>query len=231
MEVRSERRRGPQGAGIALLGLGLLVLGSLLVLDLFDALDAGRVLSRWWPTILVVVGGLWLWSGSRLGGGLALGAAVYLLLATNSVLPDGAGNVVGPALLIGLGIIIVVAGLRIVRVPAGAGRLPPVTFDSREWSGGSRDFDGATITALFGDARLRINSEPDHDRAMNLASASLFGDVVIEVPAGWRIRDRVTTVFGSVRFPVEQPSTAEAPILEVGGFSIFGDLDVRYKDL
>ena len=230
MEVRSERRRGPQGAGIALFGLGLLVLGSLLVLDLFDALDAGNVLSRWWPTILVVVGGLWLWSGARLAGWLALGAAVYLLLATKGVLPEGAGNVVSPALLIGLGIIIVVAGLRIVRVPAGAGRLPPVTFDSREWSGGSRDFDGATITALFGDARLRINSEPGLDRSMSLASASLFGDVVIELPAGWRIRDRVTTVFGSVRFPVEQPSTAEAPVLEVGGFSIFGDLDVRYKD-
>lgn len=230
MEDRSERRRGPQGVGIALSGLGLLALGSLLVLDLFDGLDAGNVLSRWWPTILVVAGGLWLWGGARLAGWLALGAAVYLLLATNGILPDGAGNVVGPAFLIGLGIVIVVAGVRIVRSPAGAGRLPLIMFDSREWSGGSRDFDGATITALFGDARLCVTNQSDNDRSMSLVSASLFGDVVIEVPAGWRFRDRVTTVFGSVRFPAEQPGPDEAPVLEVGGFSIFGDLDVRHRD-
>jgi len=50
------------------------------------------------------------------------------------------------------------------------------------------------------------------------------------VPAGWRVVDRTTTLFGDVRIPKDQPDYAEAPVVELHGVAIFGDAKVRYLD-
>lgn len=91
------------------------------------------------------------------------------------------------------------------------------------------EYTGTTLTTIFGDANLRLTSGEVSDNA-TLGVTTIFGDVNVSVPAGWRIRDEVTSILGSVRTPQGQPDWPEAPLLTVHGFTLFGDVDLRYDD-
>lgn len=240
--ARSTRRGvAPTSGGLMLTGLGLVGLGTVLVLGRLDVVDAGDVIARWWPGMLVVAGAWWLWGGSRLGGGIAIGVGLVLLLTKTDRIPPLAGALVWPLVLVILGVTLMVVALRSRRALVGEGGPGRIaTFASRQWIAGAADFAGSRSTALFGDVRLRLTeghgSGPpdaggvDGEGPVTISVMPIFGDVEIEVPAGWRIRDRVTCLFGAVRVPVEQPDWPEAPLLELHGVAVFGDLHVLHRN-
>lgn len=240
-ESTGEEGLARRAGSLTLVGLGLVVLGTLLALSRLQVIDAGEVISRWWPLVLVAAGIWWIWSGPRLGGWLALGAGVVLLLARLGVIPSQASALVWPLVLVIIGVAVLVTALGAGRGRhGGVGPLPVATFASRQWAGSVAELAGSSVTALFGDARLRLSDGHDASRsdvtdtadegAATIFVTAIFGDCEIEVPAGWRIRDRVTNVFGTVHAPSGQPDWPEAPVLELRGITVFGDLHIRHHD-
>src|SRR5690606_6088976 len=47
-------RRSPMNTGRALVGIGLLAIGLLILLEQVGVLDAGEVIADWWPVLFVV---------------------------------------------------------------------------------------------------------------------------------------------------------------------------------
>jgi hypothetical protein len=108
----------------------------------------------------------------------------------------------------------------------------PLRFATVRSSGGDRGWPAGDLaaTAVFGDARLVVSdSDPGLDRA-TVTALSVFGDVKIDVPAGWRVENRATAILGDVKVPRDQPTYAEAPVVELHGLVLFGDAKVRYLD-
>ena len=199
-------------------GLLLIMIGGLLLFDRAGVLDAGAVAAAWWP-LLFVGAGLWMaLTTSRLAGVLFVAVGVLVLAASHELVEADVLGLIWPAVLVTVGTGILLAGARMRGLSAtwtaaterGARHGPP------------------TATAVFGDARLNL-ADDGSDRTAVTALA-VFGDVLVSVPAGWRVVDRTTTLFGEVRIPRDQPTYPEAPVVEIHGMTLFGDTRVRYLD-
>lgn len=163
-------------------------------------------------------GGRW----ARIDGALPFGLAlivlgVLLALDNLEVVDVPFGRLVVPGLLVVVGGGLLQSGLRI-----RSARLEVAE------SGAAA---GPAATAVFGDARLVIGEGgADPGRVVATATAVL-GDVSVEMPAGWRIEDRITRLLGDVTLPSTQPTSSESPVVELHGVVLFGDVQVRYVDL
>lgn len=195
------------------LGAFLIAAGVGLALHRAGTIDGAAVLRDWWPLALVVAG---IWRALTHGGvaiGVALVAVGLALLAVVRTDTDvSVAALIGPAVLVVIGVGALSAARRLHQV---------------EW----RTDGGAPRTiAVFGDARATVGEDALDLPHVTRPVVSVFGDVHLDVPAGWRIDDHVSNVLGSVKVPRDQPDYPEAPTLAIHGVAIFGDVRARYID-
>ncbi len=222
-EERDRRRAGINGA--VPFGLALIAVGVILILDNLDLVDASALLAGWWPVALIVAGLWWSVTGAPLSGLFVIAVGVLLLATTQDVVDVELGNLIFPALLVIVGGALLQAGWKV-----RSARVSMASVTSGWPRPGSAPGE-PSATAVFGDARLIVSDDgADLDRRLVTATA-VFGDVSIEVPAGWRVVDNLTRVLGDVSIPRDQPHYPESPTVEVHGLCIFGDVTVRYVDL
>ncbi len=209
------RPRGRLGAS-TVIGLVLVVIGAGLLLDRADVVDAGQLARDGWPVVGIVLGAVWAVNGSRPVGLVTVALGGLLLLVNFEVLPGRAGAMIGPAVVVVIGTGLVATALSLAQAPSRGGPVP-----SDVTVGG---------TSVFGDTRLFLSDEVQGGGDAAVTTTAIFGDVRVEVPAGWRVEDRTTSVFGSVRIPSQQPTYPEAPVVTLYGTAIFGDIRARYLD-
>lgn len=216
----TESRSRPQGRLSSSVALGLLLigLGVLLLLDRAEMLDAGALATDWWPLLIIAVGVWMVLTASRLAGVLAITIGLLVLGAIHDVIEADLVGLIWPTILIVIGGGAITAG---ARLRDSTSRLPDAAT-------GAARTALPTATAVFGDAHLSV-SDDGAERAA-VTALSVFGDVVASVPSGWRVANRTTTLFGDITIPKDQPSYAEAPVIEVHGMALFGDIRVRYLD-
>jgi hypothetical protein len=211
-----ERRRSVDGA--VPFGLALIALGVVLALDAADVVDAAELLAGWWPAAIVVAGLWWAATGSAVVGLLVVLVGALLLTTTQDVFDVPVGALVLPAVLVLLGGAMLQAATRLraaqAEIPAHAST-----------AGGAAV--GQAATAVFGDARLTVTAAGQEQDRLLVAATSVFGDVRIEVPAGWRVEDRMTRLLGDIKLPAAPTTDSAAPVVELHGLALFGDVDVR----
>lgn len=207
------RRPSPPRSNVALTGLALVAAGVLLYLHRAEVLDAGELLRGWWP-LLVVAGGSW-WAvvdRAVVVGTATAAAGVLLLAAVRADLAASPFELIGPSVLMVCGCAALLAAARLHRVELGELDAEP------------------RVTAVFGDARATVGEDALGLPHVVTPVLSVFGDVHVELPAGWRVDDHVTAVLGTVRTPSEQPHYPESPTLRLEGLALFGDVRVRHLD-
>lgn len=185
----------------------------LLYLHRAEVLDAGELLRGWWP-LLVVAGGMW-WAvvdRAVVVGTATAAAGVLLLAAVRADLTASPFELIGPSVLLVCGCGALLAATRLHRV------------DLDDLNASPR------VTAAFGDARASVGEDALGLPQVVTPVLSVFGDVHVDLPAGWRVEDQVTAVFGTVRTPTDQPHYPESPTLRLEGLALFGDVRVRHLD-
>jgi hypothetical protein len=223
--VSARQTPGLRGGGAVPLGVLLIAAGGVLLLDRWGLVDVGAALADWWPLALVALGLWWLAEGARVAGSTV--GAIGLLLLGNSlgVLDAPVGDLVLPLVLVVIGGVLIAWGRRLRTAPVA--RRPASSPDR-----GLRGREGpGTAVAIFGDAHVHVGDQDGATGPATVDGLVVFGDLRVEVPAGWRVRDRTTALFGEVRVPRDQPGDPGAPILEVRGLVVFGDLEVRHVDV
>lgn len=241
---RSGRKGSPrtgsprfEWSGAAQIGLILIVVGGVLLADNLDWLDAGVLFREWWPGLVILAGISWFASGSRGMGTAAILIGGLLLANAHDLVDADIGSLVFPSVLVLLGAMLLNASAK-VRTARGADGTP-LRFATIGSSGGARDSGGGdrswaagdlAATAVFGDTRLVVSDGDVGLERATVTALSVFGDVKVDVPAGWRVENHTTAVFGDVRIPQDQPTYAEAPVVELHGLVLFGDAKVRYLD-
>ena len=214
-------------AGIALIAVGLVLLAGNL-----GWVDAGELLRTWWPLAVVGAGQWWMATGARWTGATVALIGLLLLANTQAVLDVDLGRLVFPGLVMVLGVAFLNAGARVRAARDAHGE--PLRLTTRTVRGeGAWPPGDLSATAVFGDARLVVSDGGPHhelDR-ITVTAISVFGDVKIDVPAGWRVEDHTTTVAGDVTIPHDQPTYAESPVVELHGLVLFGDTTVNYLDV
>jgi hypothetical protein len=231
-DTRQRRQRSPRVeiSGAVQAGLALIALGGVLLADNLGWLDAGALLRGWWPALVILAGISWLVTGSRWIGVTVILVGGLLLANVQELIDTNVGSLIFPSILVLLGVTLLNASAK-VRAARGADGAPLrfATVRSGNVDGGWAAGDLAA-TAVFGDTRLVVSDGGLELDRVTVTALSVFGEVKVDVPAGWRVEDHATAVFGDVKVPRDQPTYAEAPVVELHGLVLFGDAKVRYLD-
>jgi len=203
-------------------GLALIVLGVLLALDNLELVDASELLAGWWPVAVLLVGVWWAVTGAPVSGLFVAVVGGLLLVSTLELVDIPIGSLIFPGILVVVGGAMLQAGMRVRAAHIEVADLPGAA--------GDLGTEALVATAVFGDARLIVGDDGvDTDRLV-VSATSVFGDVRVDVPAGWRLENRITKLLGDVTLPREQPSYPESPVVVLHGLVLFGDVRVRYSE-
>ena len=91
----------------------------------------------------------------------------------------------------------------------------------------SKNFKGGEITAVFGGCDVNL-TQADFDGQVVIDVTAIFGGAKLIVPAGWQIKQEVTSIFGGL----DDKRTLQVPggstkILVIRGVALFGGVDIR----
>ena len=93
----------------------------------------------------------------------------------------------------------------------------------------SKDLQRGELCVVFGGVELDL-SNADIQKNATLSLGQIFGEVKLIIPADWQVRMEVTHFFSSIhdkRPTSMDDASAEAKVLVIKGFSIFGGIEIR----
>ncbi|MFN8639978.1 MAG: DUF5668 domain-containing protein [Dehalococcoidia bacterium] len=212
-------------------GALLVTLGTLLLFDQLGRIDAGYVISRWWPVIIIALGLGAMFEGRRasLGPAVVVAVGVLLLLGQLEIVPGGVWRYVWPLLLIAAGLQLV---LRRTALPAG--QPDEVVNASAFFSGNevlstSQSFRGATLTAAFGGVTLDLRQAALAPEGATVSLVAAFGGAELIVPRGWRVQVNGTPILGGIGNKTEPPTDPQSPLLRVDATAFLGGAEIRHE--
>ena len=238
-----------------IIGLGLILFGSALMLDRMAIVDAARTL-RFWPVVLIALGG-WIViergpSGRSLPGYMMMLMGALLLLNAFGIVRVRFWELFWP-------VIILLVGARLVMQRPGppgmdrwfgmpSGHTDAATgsaaidgtvnmfsvFGSDQRATNDKVFRGGDVTSIFSGTQLDLRQaaiEPGNQAVINIFI--LMGGHELWVPQGWTLVIEVMPVLGGVEDkrlpPVLNAATAvmSAPRLVLRGMVLMGGLTIK----
>lgn len=191
----------------AVLGGLLILLGVLFLLanlELF-ALDVGHLVATWWPSLLILFGLSRLITdrgANPIGPAFLIGLGIVLQVV---VLGWVGWGILWPLVLVGVGVLVLVQSGRFRRQPAQ----PASGYDTVDlftMFGGierritSDRFRGGKATAIFGGIELDLREAQLADDA-SLNATVLFGGLELRVPESWNVQVHGSPLFGAIEEP------------------------------
>lgn len=214
-------KRGRVGSVLA--GLALIVVGGLLLADQFGVMtvDVWRLVGDWWPVALLVVAGFALADRRWIEGGTVGVIGLLLLGRTTGYGPEVGFGVIGPVILVAVGLAVLTAGTG-SRGGEGVGF---ALFSGLEGEVDPSEGRAVQSTAMFGGVELRVTEAPPAEGA-RISVLALFGGAEIRVPPSVPVRVRRRAMFGGVEVEI-----AEAPrdhvALEIEATALFGGVEIK----
>jgi hypothetical protein len=216
-------------------GIVIATVGVLFLLDAAGVADAGDVIDRWWPSVIVAAGLLTLAERppAYLRGAILTAGGAVGLLFTTGVLDHDAWKYVWP-------VAVIVAGLAVIARWSGrtisAGSHPDDVISSTSMFGGAelasadQQFRGAWLTAIFGGITLDLRDARPAPGGASVNATVAFGGIDVLVPKGWRVTVKSVPIFGGVEDPTDrsEPLPPDAPTLHIDAVTVFGGVGVKH---
>lgn len=210
------------------IGLLIIAVGALLLLDNADVLDFWDVVGAWWPAAILGAG---IFSLIANPGHWAFGLVVTavgagLLLGTLDIVDIGA--ILFPAIVIFIGLVVIFGRVGRSKAETGDAVNTFNIFSGSEVASHSKQFEGGSISAVFGGAELDLRD------AMPVPGAKLdvftaFGGVEVRVPSGWHVSLHGLPLFGGLENKTSRdPLPADAPKLDISATALFGGVEVKH---
>jgi hypothetical protein len=218
--------------GRVIIGFGLVGLGIVYLLDAAEWVDAGDVISRWWPLIVIAVGvAQWLANRSAwFGPTLLIGLGLVFLGQRNDILGDNVWTFVWPFVLIGIGAWILWGRGGAPSTTGGGtvGVISILTGQDAVVSG--EPFRGGDATVILGGATIDL-SEATLEGDVTITATVLLGGLDILVPEGWKITITGTPFLGGWDNTTRRDLVpSDAPRLNVRALVILGGLEVQHPE-
>lgn len=213
----------------AYFGALIALVGGLWLLEAVDLVDAGEVISNWWPLALIGGGIL----GSVLNPRhwippLLLVAVGASLLLSSLGIADAAAVILPSALVVAGAFLVMGRGFGTNRTKAGDRVNSFNIFSGSEVASHSATFEGGSIGTVFGGAELDLrDARPALGATLDVFSA--FGGVEVKVPEGWRVDIAGLPLFGGFENATTKDRLApDAPALHIDATVLFGGLSVKH---
>jgi predicted membrane protein len=228
--IHRRRARGPLIPALVLITLGVVFF-----------LTENHIIEAWeiwkfWPVALVIAGIARVslrTPGRQVEGWVLIGAGLLFLASSLGVLRI-APHLLWPAILIGVGVTLLFRSLPYSGDAASQHLRPPSEGENFAMFGGAelnmtgQEFEGTTITAIFGGYNLDLRkSIMKFDKAVVEATA-VFGGIELRVPPTWNVVMQGAPIFGGYSDETLHPESApNAPQLIIKGAAVFGGISVK----
>ena len=219
----------------AVLGVILVLVGIVVIVANLNLFPLGiRPILFSWPAILILVGLFFLLSRESKATGLILilVGGVFMIPRMGFNVPWGWHELLWPAILVGLGAILITRGLGRKSDDMGGG--PDFIDDMSIFGGGdriisSRAFRGGRITAIFGGSKYNMMTAELAKGRNVIDIFTVFGGAKFIIPEDWEVRIEVFAIFGGfsdkrhIRKEIPRDPSKE---LIIKGVAIFGGGDI-----
>ncbi len=223
-------------------GIILILLGGGLLLDQFNILDFGDLISLYWPIILIILGllGLFERGSSKTGSFIIITLGILFQLNRLDYVDVDVFRLFFPAILI-------IVGLSIVFSKGVSKHSSPV--EPEKWSKAnvnmedtvdlfailsgnsainqSSNFRGGKLTAILGGIELNLREAQLKDNQAFLDLTALFGGIDIRVPETWRVEIKGTPILGGIENQTRPNPDLNAPVLKISATAMFGGIDIK----
>ncbi len=210
------------------MGVSFVTLGTVLLLDRADLVDAWVWLRGWWPLVVVLAGVAQVVTRPRnlAGAGFLVGVGGVLLLWTQGVV-DLVG-VLLPLALIGIGAWVLARQPRpgSPTVLSHTGKEIVTVFGDQAIRVPSGPYGGQAVTTVFGDVEIDLTAATLEGR-VTMPVTTVFGDAELVVPNGWRVTVSGPEILGDVKVTGVADLPDTAPELHLKVLVVLGDLSIR----
>ncbi len=209
-------------------GTVVVAVGTLFLLDAADVLDAGAIISDWWPAVIILAGLIALAANPRhwLASGIIAVLGFTLLLASLDIAEIGA--IVWPLVIIVVGVVIIFGRGLGAKTEVGDTVRSFSVFSGSEIASHSDQFQGGNISAVFGGAELDLRDAiPAPGAVLDVFTA--FGGIEIHVPQGWQVDIKGLPIFGGFdNVTAKERIGPGAPLLTVNATAMFGGIEISH---
>ncbi|MBA7561021.1 hypothetical protein ES708_02655 [subsurface metagenome] len=218
----------------AFLGLILVLVGVLLIVANFNLFPFGlRPLLFSWPALLILLGLFFLISReAKATGWILIFIGGFFMIPRVWELPWGWHELFWPALLVGLGAILIARGVsrRREHIDEGTDYIDDMSiFGGGDRVISSQNFKGGKVTAIFGGSNYNMTSAQLAKGRNVVDIFFVFGGCKFIVPQEWEVRIEVSAIFGGfsdkriIRKNIPRDPSKE---LVIKGIAIFGGGDI-----
>lgn len=213
------------------IGLALIILGIIFLSDTFHIIRFGRLISSWWPLILIIVGITKLNGKDLKGGWTLIIVGIILQLTTLNIVSWHFIGRLWPVILIIIGI-----GILLRRSSSDSCCGKDFTESSEDmlefdaiFSGTekqitSQKFRGGEISAIFGSIKLDLRNAKIVPEGCTLTADAIFGSIEIYVSSDVTVNLKGSQILG--RFDNHTNSVEGSPTITIKGDAIFGNIRI-----
>lgn len=190
--------------------------------------------STWWPSLVILLGVASIFASpwDFPGGLLLVLVGAGLQLWRLDLLPGGGLSYAVPVLLLVLALAVLTGPMRARWRPKKEKRWPDATgsagdvavFSGHATRAGEGEYRGGEMAAVFGHLEADLSKARLPAGGAKLKATSVFGQLDLRVPEGWRVVMRGVPVFGQTLNRAR--SDSDGPVLDVEAVSVFGKIDV-----
>ena len=223
------RRRG---FGTAILGIGVLAVGAILLLDNFGIVE-GENLFAYWPVLLILVGISHFVrpEGSRryLAGSIFTFVGMVILLSNLGFIRFGIWDL-WPVILViaGLSLILKPFRRRGVNIGDDSG-----VFEATAILGGANrrlsaaDFQGGDAIAIMGGCEIDLRDCGSEGGPAEIDTFSFWGGVEIRVPDDWEVQVKGLAILGGYSDETRTLEGEGRKVLVITGTAIMGGVEIK----
>lgn len=222
--------------GRLITGLALVAAGALFLLDQVGTVDAGSVLSNWWPLIIIFIGFVQLMASPRaiLVPAVIMLVGALLLGSTLDLYSVNVWDLIWPSLVIVIGLAVMFGrGTRLglkERIDTKERAHAFSVFSGSDIVSHSEHLTGADVTTIFGGATLDLRGAKLAPDGAVIDVTSAFGGADILVPHGWNVVTNGLPIFGAFDNKTANDEVPQdAPQLLVRGTVVFGGISIKHE--
>lgn len=209
------------------IGVLVVTIGVIALLGQTGVLDAGVLISTWWPMLIVALGLAALVAAPRawIGPLLVVTVGVGLQLSRLDVIDVNLWGFLWPVLIILLGLAIL---FRLGTQSTDADTVSSaVIWWGAERATTSQQFRGGSLSAIMGGIELDLRQADIVGRA-DVSVFVWWGGVEIIVPPTWRVRVDGLPLLGGWENKTGTPERPDAPELAVHVTAIMGGVEIHH---
>ena len=225
-------RRRRRGFGTAILGLGVLAVGAILLLDNFGYVEAENLFA-YWPVLFILVGISHFVrpEGSRryLAGSIFMAVGAIMLFSNLGMIRFGIWDL-WPVILVIAGLSLILRPFRRSSVSVGD---DSGVFEATAILGGASrristpNFQSGEATAIMGGCEIDLRDCGSEGGPAEIDSFSFWGGIEIRVPDDWEVQVKGLAILGGYGDETRTIEGDGRKVLVISGTAIMGGVEIK----